>query len=624
MDYKKLGLKAGLEIHQQLDTAKLFCNCPSLLKEGTPNFKISRNLRPVAGETGLIDPAALQAYLKGHSYTYHGWSDCNCLVEIDEQPPNLINSEALETVHLVSLMLNCNIFDEAFVMRKTVIDGSNVSGFQRTSLVAEDGQIDIDGIDVKILSVCIEEDAARKIGEEEGKTIYNLDRLGIPLIEMATDPCIHTPEEARKVARGLGDILRATKKVKRGIGTIRQDLNISIRDGARVELKGVQDLNMLSKQVEHEVLRQVRLLEIRDELKKRGAQGHRGTGAQNVTELFRKTKAKVIKHSLEKKGVVFAVKLPKFNGLLGKEVQPGRRLGSELSDYAKALGAKGLFHSDELPNYGITETEVTDLRKKLACKKEDGFILIAESPERCEKCVNAAITRVNMAFDGVPEETRKAQMDGTSTYLRPLPGKSRMYPETDLPAIRVTKKYLDELQKKLPELPWKQIENLSKKHKMSHGLAETIYRSKFFDLFNELIKTKADPTLIATTLTATLKNSQKDADSEADLSEGHLRALFKSLVAGKFSKGAIPQILEAWYKKPELKIDEITKKAGAGSLKTGALDKIVRDIVKKHKKMIDEKGERAIQPLMGLVMKEVRGKADGKQVMELLRKEVLK
>ena len=193
-----------------------------------------------------------------------------------------------------------------------------------------------------------------------------------------------------------------------------------------------------------------------------------------------------------------------------------------------------------------------------------------------------------------------------------------------MPAIQVTKNYLAELQKKLPELPWKQIENLSKKHKMSHGLAETVYRSKFFDFFNELLKTKADPTLIATTLTATLKNSQKDAESEAELSEDHLRALFKALVSGKFSKEAIPQILEAWYKKPELKIDEIIKKAGAGSIKTGALDKIVTDIVKKHKKMIDEKGERAIQPLMGLVMKEVRGKADGKQVMELLRKEVLK
>ncbi len=269
MDYKKLGLKAGLEIHQQLDTKKLFCNCPSMLKDGTPNFKINRSLRPVAGETGVIDPAALQAFLRGHSYVYHGWTDCNCMIETDEQPPNQINQEALEISHLVCLMLNCDILDETFIMRKTVIDGSNVSGFQRTSLLADNGELDIQGTNCKILSVCIEEDAARKIGEEEGKTIYNLDRLGIPLVEIATDPCIHTPEEAKKVARALGDILRATRKVKRGIGTIRQDLNISIKEGARVELKGVQDLNMLGKQVENEVLRQVKLLEIRDELKKR-------------------------------------------------------------------------------------------------------------------------------------------------------------------------------------------------------------------------------------------------------------------------------------------------------------------------------------------------------------------
>jgi len=623
MDYRKLGLKAGLEIHQQLDTNKLFCNCPSLLKEGTPNFTLRRSLRPVAGETGIIDPAALQAYLRGHSYIYNCWSDCNCLVETDEEPPKLINPEALETVQLVSLLLNCHILDEAFIMRKTVIDGSNVSGFQRTSLLAVDGEIEIDGINVKIPSVCIEEDAARKIGQEEGKIIYNLDRQGIPLIEMATDPCIKTPEAARKVARALGDILRATRKVKRGIGTIRQDLNISIREGARVELKGVQELNMIPKHVENEVMRQVKLVEIRDDLQRRCATKFEPKPV-DVTEIFKKCKAAVIKKVIEKKGIVMAAKVPEFKMLLGKEVQPGRRFGSEMADYARAFGAKGLFHSDELPNYGITDEEIAVLKKKLECTDRDAFILIAETPERCEKCINATLERANMAFDGVPEETRKAEMDGTSTYLRPLPGKSRMFPETDLPSIRVTKKDLEELKKKLPELPWIQIEKIGKKHKLSHELAETIYRSEFYDLFRELIKTKAEPTLIATTLTATLKNAQKETEAEVELSEDHLRVLLTALVSGKFSKEAIPRILEKWYKKPEKNLEQIVKGAGVSSIKTGALEKVISDIVKKNKKIIDEKGERAIQPLMGLVMKEVRGKADGKVVMELLRKGVLK
>tara|TARA_Y100000310_G_scaffold344245_1_gene455960 strand:+ start:772 stop:2649 length:1878 start_codon:yes stop_codon:yes gene_type:complete len=622
MDYRKLGLKAGLEIHQQLDTDKLFCKCPSMLKEGEPNFKIKRSLRPVAGETGVIDPAALQAYLRGHSYVYHGWSDCNCLVEADEQPPYPINSEAMETVHLVSLLLNCHIFDEAFVMRKTVIDGSNVSGFQRTALVAIDGELDVDGLIVKVPSVSIEEDAARKIGEEEGNIVYNLDRLGIPLIEMATDPCIRTPDEARKVARALGDILRATRKVKRGIGTIRQDLNISIKEGARVELKGVQELNMLPKHVENEVLRQVNLVEIRKALRDRCAKKFEAKPV-DVTPLFKLCKANVIKSAIEKKHIILAAKLPDFKMLLGKELQPGRRLGSEMSDYAKAFGAKGLFHSDELPAYGITEEEVETLKKKLECTDRDAFILIAEHKDCCEKCINAAIERANMAIDGVPEETRKAQMDGTSTYMRPLAGGARMYPETDLPSIPATTKYLNELKKKLPELPWVQIEKIGKKYKLSHELAETIYRSSFYDLFIELIKTKADPTLIATTLTATLKNAQKDTESEVELSEDHLRALFSSLVDGKFSKEAIPKILEKWFKKPEAKFESIMKGAGAGTIKSGALEKVISDIVKKNQKLIKEKGERAIQPLMGLVMKEVRGKADGKQVMDILSKKVL-
>ncbi|MFH1450754.1 MAG: Glu-tRNA(Gln) amidotransferase subunit GatE, partial [archaeon] len=551
------------------------------------------------------------------------WKDCNCLVETDEEPPKPINKEALETTQLVALMLNCHVLDEAFIMRKTVIDGSNVSGFQRTALLAVDGELDVDGIKVKILSVCIEEDAARKIGEDKDWRIYNLDRLGIPLIEMATDPCIKTPEEAKKVARALGDILRATRRVKRGIGTIRQDLNISIKDGARVELKGVQELNMLAKQVENEVLRQVGLLEIRDELKGRNAKKIEEKPV-DVSKFFSKTKSKVLRHALDEGGFVYGAKLPHFAELLGKEVQPGRRLGSELSDYSKAYGAKGLFHSDELPNYGITAEEVAAVRKELGCGRWDAFILIAESKENCEKCVKAAVRRANMALQGVPEETRNAQPDGTSRYLRPLPGRSRMYPETDLPPIRVTAKYLKELETKLPELPWKQVENLSKKHKMSHELAETTYRSEFFDLFSELVKTKADPTLVATTLTATLKNVQKDAEAEVELSEEHLRALFKALVSGKFSKEAIPQLLAAWYKAPEKSIEEVVKEAGVSSIKSDSLEKIIEKIVRENSKLVLEKGERAVQPLMGMVMKEVRGKADGKTVMDILRKKVLK
>jgi len=621
MNYAKLGLKCGLEIHQQLDTNKLFCNCPSVLKEGEPDVVVKRKLHPVAGELGIVDPAALQAYLRGRAYAYNVFKDCDCLVELDEEPPHSVNKEALETVILVSLLLKADVIDELHVMRKTVVDGSNVSGFQRTSLIAVDGSLDIGGLKVKIPTICLEEDAARKIKEEKGVITYGLDRLGIPLIELATDPCIHTPEDARKVARALGDILRATKKVKRGIGTIRQDLNISIKDGARIEIKGVQELNMLSKYVENEVKRQISLVEIKKELKKRKAKKVSGKW-KDVTNVLKNSSSKVIKGAVEKKGIITGLKLEKFEGLPGKEVQPGRRFGTELADYAKAYGARGLFHSDELPAYGITEKEVEAVKKSLGVKKGDAFILIADRKEVCENAMKAVIERANKTLEGVPEETRKALLDGNSAYMRPLPGGARMYPETDLPPVVITDKLLTGLKKKLPELPWKQVDSLGKKYRISKNLAEDLYRSDYLELFEKLAKTGVDGSIVATTITSIARPLEKEHG--ISLSEKHYVELFKSLKSGKFSKEALQGILEEWFKKPDKSLAEIMKKLGIETVSEKSIEKVVEKIVRENKKLVEEKGERAIQPLMGIVMRELRGKADGKTIMEVLKRKVLK
>ncbi|MFH1424066.1 MAG: Glu-tRNA(Gln) amidotransferase subunit GatE [archaeon] len=611
LDYKKLGLKCGLEIHQQLDTGKLFCRCPSIMQERDPDFKFERKLHAVAGETGLIDPAALQAYLADHSYTYHAFRESNCLVELDEEPPGPMDSTALDTVLTVSKMLNCDVIDEVHVMRKTVIDGSNVSGFQRTSLVAVNGSFKVGDLEVKIPTICIEEDAARKVDEKDGTVTYSLDRLGIPLIELATDPCITTPEQAKEVAKAIGAILRATRQVKRGIGTIRQDVNISIREGARVELKGLQDLSILSKSVELEVQRQVGLLEIKNELKKRKAKVD--SKPADVSKLFAKSESKVIKSALEKSGSIYGLKLSGFAGLLKKELQPDRRFGSELADYAKAYGSKGLFHSDELPNYGITEKEIETVRKELGCKENDAFILIAEQKDVCEKCIKAVAERAQIAFEGVPEQTRRVLPEGTSAFMRPLPGGARMYPETDLSPIVITDKKLKEL--KLPKLPWEQIAELGKKHGLSKEVAGELYDSMYLELFEKLVK-EYDSSILATTFT----NHIKALEDPQVLQEEHFKDLFKSLKQGKFSKEAIPDILEKWAEQPGSKLSNLVSDLGVEGIGVKDLESIIKKVVDSNKKLIEEKGERALQPLMGMVMKEARGKADGKKVMELLKK----
>ncbi len=283
IDYKKIGLKAGLEIHQQLDTNKLFCSCPSELRDDRPDIIVKRKLRPVAGELGRVDVAAAYEKSKKKTFIYEAYSDSTCLVELDEEPPHPLNKEALQIALQIALMLNAKPVDIIQVMRKTVIDGSNTTGFQRTALIARNGYIETSSGRVSIPTICLEEDAARRITETKSTVTFRLDRLGIPLVEIATAPEIHSPEQAKEVASYIGMVLRSTGKVKRGIGTIRQDLNLSIKGGARVEIKGVQDLNSIPKVIEKEVLRQLNLIKAGKKIK----QEVRKANVDNTTSFLR-------------------------------------------------------------------------------------------------------------------------------------------------------------------------------------------------------------------------------------------------------------------------------------------------------------------------------------------------
>ena len=247
-------IKAGLEIHQQLDTNKLFCDCPSILRNDEPDFEIRRKLHAVAGESGEVDVAAKYESSLDREFIYQGY-DSICLVEMDEEPSHLINNEALLICLHISLLLNCEILPISQVMRKTVVDGSNTSGFQRTVLIARNGFVETEDGKVRISNVSLEEDSARIIEKKDDKGVYRLDRLGIPLIEIGTEADIKNPEQCKDVALYIGDILRSCK-VKRGIGTIRQDVNISIDGHPRVEIKGFQDVKMFIPVIENEIKRQ--------------------------------------------------------------------------------------------------------------------------------------------------------------------------------------------------------------------------------------------------------------------------------------------------------------------------------------------------------------------------------
>ena len=610
----------GIEIHQQLDTKKLFCDCAShLCEDGRGAYY--RRLRPTTGETGEIDRAALVQFQKGMGYRYQLSDGVSCLVELDEEPPHGANKDAMDTVLTFSSMLNSDIADEVHFMRKIVVDGSNTTGFQRTALVAMNGFVNVNGKDISILSVCLEEDAARKMETTSGEITYRLDRLGIPLIEVATGPDIRSPEEAMETALRIGTLLRATKKVKRGIGTIREDLNISIPGGARVEIKGVQELRLLPLYVENEIQRQQMLLTIKDTL------GSRKTKKVNinivdVTDIFKDCQSKVIKSAFSEKGKVLAVPLPGFAGVMNGD--SGKlRLGAEMAQRARTKGVKGIFHSDELPGYGIEQNFIDDLKKELKMTRENDAFAICAAPEtKAINALTAAAERANEALEFVPEETRDPLPDGTSKYSRPLPGAARMYPETDVPPIRITSERLKIIKKNLPELPEETEKRIVKEYKINAQQAKQLVRQGDDVLFERIFGAYDQPAVIATTLLNTFTEMEREGSNIGMISETDVIEVFKMLKASKFSKEALPSVFREVVKgrSPE----DSVKSLGLESIGNDEAAEMIRKVIQDRIGFVKEKGMAAIGPLMGPVMEIIRGKVDGKVVSALLTEEIKK
>lgn len=594
IDYKQVGLMCGIEIHQQLDTNKLFCNCKSkIITDKKPDAEITRELKASAGETGELDKAALHEQQKEKKYVYQVFNEACCLVELDEEPPHDMNKEALELVLQVSKILDAKIVDQVQIMRKTVVDGSNTSGFQRTSFVAGCGVLETTEGKIGIPTICIEEDAAQIVERHPDHDIYNLSRLGIPLIEIATDPDIKTPEQCREAAEKIGMILRSTGKVKRGIGTIRQDINISIKGGVRVELKGVQDLRGIIKIVENEVERQLFFKETYKTPKT--------SAIHDVTQILHKTESKVLRKSLDNKGVILGMKIDGFNGKLKEHINPGKRLGAELSDYAKSkTKVGGLFHTDELPNYGITQHEVDMIKKELHLHENDAFIIIADNKEVAHKALEAVKERLE---NPLTKEVRKANPDFTTSYMRPMPGAARMYPETDVKPITPDVKNI-----KLPELINDKIKRYETDYKISKDLATQAAKTGLnLDVY---IKNYSNlkPSFIADTLINAPREIKTRHAKEIEIEE------------------IIDEVLEKANdeKIPISAVFEILTEIALGVKPNYDKYKTMNDAEAEHiiKKIIIENAKLTPGALMGLIMKELRGKIDGKKVQELIKKNI--
>ena len=649
LDPEGLGFMCGIEVHQQLATGKLHSRQPGELHDITIDTlpedwpKYHRKLRSSSGEGGAVDVAARFEERRNRSFVYCQSPNAG-LIELDEQPPLPHDIDALDISLTVSGMLGAHPVPLLQTMRKTVVDGSNTSGFQRTTLVATSGVLDTESGPVGIDVLCLEEDSARKLTSEltsNGEIVtWNLDRLGIPLIEIATAPDIKTPDHAKQTSIALGRTLRDTRRVKRGLGSIRQDLNVSIMCGDRVEIKGCQDLEWIPKIIRCEMARQLhfyrlanRLRELHDLPLLSNDRRQESASVQDdvakilhldlvdVSSHFAECDSKRVKEGLGDNSVMLALPLPGFGGMIGtKEFDSDGaqlpRLGRELAGAAKLAGVAGVYHSDELPAYGI-EQEFVDATRQ-ALNGVDAFVLCLAPQWQAELALESVLNRARLAFERIPQEVRNVVIrkgspeDGTTTPMRPLPGGARMYPETDIPPLSISSERWKNVLNNLPMTQAERRERLgnfdisadqSKQllsrelddHFVSHsgGLPQKAWATM-------LLENEGDVGLMALVL--------------ASKEEGHVTREGMSTLIQEFS-GQNPSMAQLSSKAEEL---------GLKPADSGDLAEVVEKVIAERLDFVKERGMGAMGPLMGVVMKECGGAADGKQVSALLREAIMR
>ncbi|MGD0395743.1 MAG: Glu-tRNA(Gln) amidotransferase subunit GatE [Nitrososphaerales archaeon] len=622
-DTKGADVKVGLEIHQQLASAhKLFCECPIMKSEELP-LSFERRLRPAQSETGKLDPAAVFEFMKGRSNVYLWNPESSCLVEADEEPPHRLDVEALDIVLQIAGVLHSNVVDEVHVMRKIVIDGSNTTGFQRTAVIGLGGYLEVEGVRVGVQSVSIEEDAARIVGEDDKSRRFGLDRLAVPLVEVALDPIEGSPETVGRVALHLGRTLRSTGRVARGLGTIRQDLNVSVKGGRVVEVKGVQKLNLLPKVVAYEVARQLGLLEISSRLKENGTRTVE-CDLRDVSRVLLNTESRVIQAKLREGGKVLCISAGGLRGLMGWEPSQGIRLGREVAEVARVNGLGGIIHSDEFAKQGISQADEEELRRECEAGQDAALVLLAGPASKVERAVPPVILRLKQTTEGVPAETRSATEEGESRFMRPRPGAQRMYPETDIPEVVIGADRLRAMVMFVPE-PWEEtVGRYERRYSLSRDLAVKLLDSHFPDLFERLVsQLKLEPSLVASMLVDLPVRLTREGIPEDALGPETIAEILRAIDSGTVAKEAAPDVLRSIGRGESKGIGEAVEKLGLGSIDVGRLSEIIDSVVQGNRALIEARGEGAFSPLMGEVMAQVRGKTDGKLVSRLLKEKLV-
>lgn len=623
-EYAELGLKAGLEIHQQLTTKKkLFCRCPARHYSEKYDAEILRHMRPTLSELGEYDGTALMEFKTKKEIIYQLNKETVCTYEMDDAPPFELNEEALDIALEITLLLNCNVVSELHIARKQYLDGSIPTGFQRTTILGIDGWIPYKDREIGIIQLGLEEDACREVSDIGHVRTYKTDRLSMPLIEVVTYPHMHTPQQVAEVAQIIRQLTRATGKVNRGIGAVRQDVNVSIENGTRIEIKGVHRIPLIPGLVHNEAGRQKALLEIRDKLI------HRGLTVENfkpqffdVTEILKDTSYLPIRNVISNTFNVKCVRLPFFKGMLRYQTQPGTNFAKEISDRVRVIACldkiPNIIHSDT-DDVTISSTNWMKIKKISGFEPEDALVIVWGNLHDVETAAQEITIRAKEAIMGVPSETRQALPDGTTGFERILPGPDRMYPDTDLPPIALSEERIHRIQANLPALPWER-RNRYEQLGLPDFIIDQLLLSCKADIFDRLAQElHIEPALAAVFLTQTLKHFKRKGLPVWQLGDDSIIAVFEAYKNKQIVKEAIPLIVKDWLSLDNRPIQAIITQYPI--LGKQELLSMMKAIFKDNFEMIHDEGKRSAY-VMGRLMKKIKGKVEGKMAMDLLVKHI--
>ena len=618
-DYAEVGFRSGLEIHQQLLTAKkLFCRCPAGRYSDRYDAEILRHMRPTLSELGEYDGTALMEFKTKKEIIYRINRETVCTYEMDDTPPFMMDEEALDKALGVAMLYSLALVDELHIARKQYLDGSIPTGFQRTTIVGVNGFIPYKDRRISIVQLGLEEDACREVSDVGHRRVYLTDRLGMPLIETVTGPDMRTPDEVAEVAQILRRLVRSTGNVRTGMGAAREDVNVSVRGGTRVEIKGVPRIPRIPLLTYHEAMRQWNLLRLREELHGRGITPETfRSSSEDVTRLLLKTSFHPIREALEAGAVASAVVLRGFRELLNWRTQTNTRFSREISDRVRVVAClttlPNIIHSDSLSET-LSSPRWESVRKAVRAANDDTVVVVWGPAEDVKTGVQEIAIRAREATIGIPSETRQALKDGTNGFERILPGPDRMYPDTDLPPKKVTEERLETIRRGLPVPVWTR-EAWYREIGIPADVVEPLAMSRLAGLFEILVKDwKIEPVAAAVALVQFPKRIKKNGLDPSLLTDEAHRRIFALYRDRKISRDGVFAFMErAARGEPLPGIAEVRPATEEEVYAQVVASKAELDTMKIHNP------EKKAHVLMGLVMTALRGRVEGAAVLERVR-----